>query len=138
MSAGGKVTVKTAERPLPPGLGRCPGNDCARDELRENPAPFGAFSRRALELGCDGVVSSGLEARALRDAFGERLVVVVPGVRPVDNTDDQKRTVNVAQAFENGADYIVVGRPIRDADDPRRAAEAIQEEIAAACAARGG
>ena len=95
-------------------------------------------ARRALELGCDGVVSSGLEARALRDAFGERLVVVVPGVRPVDNTDDQKRTVNVAQAFENGADYIVVGRPIRDADDPRRAAETIQEEIAAACAARGG
>ena len=80
-----------------------------RDGFRENPAPFGVSPRRALELGCDGVVSSGLEARALRDAFGERLVVVVPGVRPVDNT------VNVAQAFENGADYIVVGRPIRAA-----------------------
>ncbi len=87
-------------------------------------------ARRALELGCDGVVSSGLEARALRDAFGDRLIVVAPGIRPVDNTDDQKRTVNIAQAFQNGADYVVVGRPIRLADDPCAAATAIQKTIA--------
>ena len=89
--------------------------------------------RRALELGCDGVVSSGLEARTLRNTFGERLIVITPGIRPIDNSDDQKRTVDVAQAFKNGADYIVVGRPIRLADDPRRAAMAIQETIAGLC-----
>ena len=87
-------------------------------------------ARRALEMGCDGVVSSGLEVRSLRDAFSNRLVVVTPGIRPVDNDDDQKRTVDVAQAFQNGADYIVVGRPIRLADDPCLAAELIQETIA--------
>jgi len=90
-------------------------------------------ARRALAAGCDGVVSSGLEARQLRDELGERLLVVTPGIRPVENrpADDQKRTVDVAQAFANGADYIVVGRPIRQAPDPRAAAEAIQATIAA-------
>jgi orotidine-5'-phosphate decarboxylase len=75
-------------------------------------------ARRALDLGCHGVVSSGLEAASLRSALGERFLVVTPGIRPVMNTDDQKRTVDVRQAFENGADYIVVGRPLRDARDP--------------------
>ncbi len=89
-------------------------------------------ARRALEAGCDGVVSSGLEAPKLREFIDHRLLVVTPGIRPVENrpVDDQKRTVDVAQAFENGADYIVVGRPIRDAADPRAAAEAIQRTIA--------
>jgi orotidine-5'-phosphate decarboxylase len=88
-------------------------------------------ARRALEAGCDGVVSSGLEAPALKRELGERLLVVTPGVRPVHNrpADDQKRTVDVAQAFANGADYIVVGRPIRQAPDPRAAAQAIQATI---------
>jgi orotidine-5'-phosphate decarboxylase len=88
--------------------------------------------RRALEAGCDGVVSSGLEAPKLREFIDQRLIVVTPGIRPVENkpVDDQKRTVDVAQAFANGADYIVVGRPIRDAADPRAAAEAIQQTIA--------
>ena len=64
----------------------------------------------------------------------KRLLVVTPGIRPVDNkpTGDQKRVVSVEQAFENGADHIVVGRPIRDADSPRAAAEGIQATIAAA------
>ena len=88
-------------------------------------------ARAALAAGCDGVVSSGLEAPALRAEVDARLIVVCPGIRPVANTDDQQRTVDVAQAFENGADYIVVGRPIRDAADPRAAAEAIQRTIAA-------
>jgi orotidine-5'-phosphate decarboxylase len=89
-------------------------------------------ARRALEAGCDGVVSSGLEAPALRRELGERLLVVTPGIRPVENrpADDQKRTVDAAQAFRNGADYIVVGRPIRNAADPRAAALAIQATIA--------
>jgi orotidine-5'-phosphate decarboxylase len=88
-------------------------------------------ARRALEAGCDGVISSGLEAQALKAEFKDRLLVVTPGIRPVDNrADDQKRTVDVAQAFANGADYIVVGRPIREAADPRAAAQAIQATIA--------
>jgi orotidine-5'-phosphate decarboxylase len=84
-------------------------------------------------VGCDGVISSGLEARALRSTLGERLLIVVPGIRPVLNrpSDDQKRTVDVEDAFANGADYVVVGRPIRDAADPRAAAEAIQARIRA-------
>jgi len=89
-------------------------------------------ARRALEAGCDGVVSSGLEAPMLRGGVDHRLVVVTPGIRPVENrpSDDQKRVVNVEQAFANGADYIVVGRPIRDAANPRAAAQSIQDTIA--------
>jgi len=90
-------------------------------------------ARRAMEAGCDGVISSGLEAARLKREFSDRLLVVTPGIRPVDNrstADDQKRTVDVAQAFANGADYIVVGRPVRQAPDPRAAAQAIQRTIA--------
>ncbi|TAK85328.1 MAG: orotidine-5'-phosphate decarboxylase [Betaproteobacteria bacterium] len=89
-------------------------------------------ARRAMEAGCDGVVSSGLEAARLKAEFKDRLLVVTPGIRPVENrpADDQKRTVDVAQAFAAGADYIVVGRPIRQAADPRAAALAIQDTIA--------
>ena len=88
-------------------------------------------ARRALQAGCDGVISSGLEAHKLKAEFQDKLLVVTPGIRPVKNEDDQKRTVDVAQAFANGADYIVVGRPIRSAADPRAAAQAIQRSIAA-------
>jgi orotidine-5'-phosphate decarboxylase len=88
-------------------------------------------ARRAIEAGCDGVISSGLEAPRLKAEFKDKLLVVTPGIRPVENrADDQKRTVDVAQAFANGADYIVVGRPIRQAADPRAAAEAIQRTVA--------
>jgi len=90
-------------------------------------------ARAALESGCDGVIASGLEAPRIKAAFGARLLVVTPGVRPAGApTQDQKRVVDVAQAFANGADYIVVGRPIRDAPDPRAAALAIQAGIASA------
>jgi len=90
-------------------------------------------ARRALSLGCDGVISSGLEVPLLRASVDAKLLVVSPGIRPVENrlVDDQKRVVTVDQAFRNGADFIVVGRPIRDASDPRQAAEAIQSQIAA-------
>ncbi|RLA20993.1 MAG: orotidine-5'-phosphate decarboxylase [Gammaproteobacteria bacterium] len=91
-------------------------------------------ARRALELGCDGVISSGLEAPALRDQIDNKLLVISPGIRPVENrpSDDQKRVVTVTQAFNNGADYIVVGRPIRDAADPYSEAQKIQSQIAEA------
>jgi len=89
-------------------------------------------ARRALETGIDGIVSSGLEAPMIRRELGQKLLVVTPGIRPVENkpADDQKRTVDVAQAFRNGADYIVVGRPIRQAPDPAAAAAAVQRTIA--------
>ena len=87
-------------------------------------------ARRALAAGCDGVVASGLEAVELRNELGTRLMIVVPGIRPFDNVDDQKRTVDVEQAFRNGADYIVVGRPILNAPSPTAAAEQVQERIA--------
>ena len=88
-----------------------------------------ARAKGAVETGCDGVISSGLEAKVLKKEFKDRLLVVTPGIRPKAAGDDQKRTVDVAQAFANGADYIVVGRPVRDAPDPRKAAEAIQATI---------
>ncbi len=90
-------------------------------------------AKQALEAGCDGVISSGLEVPKLRQHVDDKLLVISPGIRPVDNkpADDQKRVVTVETAFSNGADYIVVGRPIRDADDPQAAAEAMQATIAA-------
>lgn len=90
-------------------------------------------ARRALELGCEGVVSSGLEAPRLRDRLGDRFLAVVPGVRPFANTpDDQKRVVDVREAFLNGADYVVVGRPLRRAENPLLLVESMQRDIEAA------
>lgn len=100
------------------------GFDCDVQELVVSRA------RRALVSGCAGVVASGQEAALLRQHVDPTLMVVCPGIRPVANDDDQKRTVNVQQAFENGADYIVVGRPIRNAESPRAMAESIQAMIA--------
>ena len=93
-------------------------------------------ARRALEAGCDGVIASGLELAALRQTIDDQLPVITPGIRPVDNRaeDDQKRVVTVEQAFADGADYIVIGRPIRNAPDPRKAAQSIQATIAEAFA----
>src|SRR2546422_4723778 len=73
--------------------------------------------RRALQAGCDGVISSGLEAKRLKAQYQDKLLVVVPGIRPGENEDDQKRTGDVAQAVANGADYIVVAPPIRPAPE---------------------
>lgn len=103
------------------------GFDCDVGELVLSRA------RRALEAGCDGVISSGLEVPRLREFIDSKLLVVTPGIRPVDNKPegDQKRVVTVETAFASGVDHIVVGRPIRDADSPRAAAEAIQATIAA-------
>lgn len=90
-------------------------------------------ARRALELGCDGIVSSGLEAKRIRETLGEGLLIVTPGIRPGRNVDakvdDQKRIVTAGDAFAGGADYIVVGRPISGADDPIMVVKAMQGEI---------
>ena len=118
-----KILAVTVLTSLDEGDLRDLGFQCSPKELVLSRA------RRALAVGCDGVVSSGLEAPELRRGLGENFLVVTPGIRPVANVDDQKRTVNVEQAFHNGADYIVVGRPIKEAPDPRAAAEAIQQTI---------
>jgi orotidine-5'-phosphate decarboxylase len=101
------------------------GFDCKIDELVLSRA------KQCLEAGCDGVISSGLEVPKLREFVDEKLLVVSPGIRPVDNkpVGDQKRVVTVETAFRNGCDYIVVGRPIRDAESPRAAAELMQAQI---------
>jgi orotidine-5'-phosphate decarboxylase len=87
-------------------------------------------AKRALAIGCDGVISSGLEAEGLRAELGQNFLIVVPGIRPIANIDDQKRTVDVEAAFRKGADYIVVGRPIRSAASPAKAAQEMQDRIA--------
>lgn len=92
-----------------------------------------AVSRRARDAvaaGAAGLVCSGLEAKRLRAELGAAPLIVCPGIRATPGGDDQQRTVDVATAFANGADYIVVGRPIRQAADPRAAAQAIQQIIA--------
>lgn len=100
------------------------GFQCSPEELVLSRA------RRALEMGCDGVVASGLEAPRIRQDLGSRLFVVVPGVRPVQNqTDDQKRIVDVRSAFLNGADQVVIGRPIRQAPDPAVLIQTMQRQI---------
>ena len=90
-------------------------------------------AKRALELGCDGVVSSGMEAGRLREDLGERLLIVTPGIRPganvTDPADDQKRIVTAGMAIGSGADHVVVGRPITRAEDPIKMIEAMQQDI---------
>lgn len=92
-------------------------------------------AKRALELGCDGVVSSGLEAGTLRRDLGEKLLIVTPGIRPGanvrDGSDDQQRIVTAGRAIGGGADHVVVGRPISKAADPIKVIEEMQREISA-------
>ena len=94
-----------------------------------------ARAEAAHRAGCAGIVCSGTEAAAVKKKYGDALKVVVPGIRPGGGSiqkDDQSRTVTPAQAIRDGADLLVVGRPIRDAADPKQAAEDILQEIAAA------
>lgn len=86
----------------------------------------------AKDAGCAGIVCSGLEVFAVKQQFGKDFIAVTPGIRPlwdVTEKDDQQRITTPAQAIRNGADYIVIGRPIRDAQDPAAAARRIAEEI---------
>ncbi len=88
----------------------------------------------AKAAGCAGVVCSGLEAKTLRGKFGKYFTLVTPGIRPrwdVPENDDQQRIATPAQAIMNGSDYIVIGRPIRDASNPTTAAVRIAKEIEA-------
>jgi orotidine-5'-phosphate decarboxylase len=90
-------------------------------------------AKRALELGCDGVVSSGMEVQRLREGLGDKLLLVTPGIRPGANTydekDDQQRVATAKQAVTDGVDYLVVGRPITKAADPIGVISSLQEEI---------
>lgn len=92
----------------------------------------------AFAAGCDGVVASGLELPALRHSAPRELIVVCPGIRPVDNdqADDQRRVLSPRAAITAGADYLVVGRPIRNAADPAAQATAIIDEIRGALGVR--
>lgn len=91
-------------------------------------------ARRALELGCDGVVCSGLEAARLRRDLGGKLLLVTPGIRPganlMDQADDQTRIMTAGRALANGADYLVIGRPISKAPDPIAVIEQLWQELA--------
>ena len=89
----------------------------------------------AREAGLDGVVCSGQEVETIKKELGSEFLAITPGIRPADTSvrqDDQSRVVTPAMAIRRGADYLVVGRPIRDAKDPRQAAAAIAAEIATA------
>ena len=99
------------------------GFDCDVQELVISRA------KRAFEAGCDGIVSSGLEVPYIRKYVDNKLIAVTPGIRPVVNNDDQKRVVDVATAFKSGSDYIVVGRPIKNAENRYQAASDIQKII---------
>lgn len=89
-----------------------------------------ARARMAADAGCDGVIASGLESAAIRAAIDAPLLIVTPGVRPSgQGADDHARPATPRQAIQAGADYVVVGRPIRDAPDPRAAAQAIVDEM---------
>ncbi len=91
-------------------------------------------AKKALELGCDGVVSSALEAPKIRKAVDSNFLIVTPGIRPGLNIniekDDQKRIATAQTAIINGADHVVIGRPIRTSPDPIYTIQTIQQEIA--------
>ena len=87
-------------------------------------------ARTALEAGCDGVIAAGESIRLMRKTFDERITIVSPGIRPAGaSTDDHKRLTTPGEAIRLGADYLVVGRPIRSASDPRQAARRILDEM---------
>jgi orotidine-5'-phosphate decarboxylase len=95
-----------------------------------------ARAQQAELLGIDGLVCSAEEAAALRKVVGRRMHLVTPGIRPAGSSSgDQKRIMTPARAIAAGADYLVVGRPVLEAADPKTAAEAIQAEIAPALVA---
>jgi orotidine-5'-phosphate decarboxylase len=135
--SGGKAMLEAAVRAAGPGvlvLGvtRLTSLEASMEEVCE-------LARLARESGCGGVVCSGAEAAAVRQAVGPALRIVCPGVRPAGgDRGDQARVVTPGAAIEAGADYVVCGRPIRDAADPVAAANAIADEIARALEHRAG
>lgn len=119
-----------------PGLGVLAVTVLTSVENSDGPDKVAAIVRRrarvAAQAGCAGVVCSGSEIQAVREVAGDALLIVVPGIRlktdPIAS-DDQRRTVAPAEAIRLGADYLVVGRPIRSAPDPRKAADLVIAEI---------
>jgi orotidine-5'-phosphate decarboxylase len=104
----------------------------AQEFARDLPALVIRKALMAREAGCHGIVCSGHEVEAVRKELGRDFIAVTPGIRPawtVVDKDDQKRIVTPADAVRLGSDYIVIGRPIRDARDPAEAAEKVAEEI---------
>lgn len=104
-----------------------------RPELgRDIPGLVSQRAAMAHAAGCAGVVCSGQEAGIVKSRFGPQFAAVTPGIRPLDKTarpDDQQRVTTPSQAVKNGSDYLVIGRPIRDAADPVDAACRIADEI---------
>jgi orotidine-5'-phosphate decarboxylase len=89
-----------------------------------------ARAAQAHDIGIDGLVCSAEEAANLRTVAGPGMMLVTPGIRPAGSaTGDQKRVMTPTRAIEAGADYLVVGRPVTEAADPRKAADAIVAEI---------
>ncbi|HVA00824.1 MAG TPA: orotidine-5'-phosphate decarboxylase [Terriglobia bacterium] len=100
------------------------GFNCSVEELVIHRA------KKAVEAGCDGVIASGYETKRIREALGEKLLIVAPGIRPEGfPKQDQKRAVTPRDAVQAGADYLVVGRYITTVPDPREAAERVLEEM---------
>lgn len=92
-----------------------------------------ARTQRILDSGCDGVIASGTSVAKTRQEYGKRVIIVTPGIRPSGSaTHDHKRVLTPAEAIRAGADFLVVGRPIRDSNDPRAVAVKINSEIKAA------
>lgn len=101
-------------------------------EFRQPNALVNFLAGLALEAGCRGLVASGQEVTALRQNFGRTPKLVIPGIRPAWSQvsgDDQKRTATPLEAVRAGADYLVIGRPIRDAVNPAEAADRIVDEL---------
>jgi orotidine-5'-phosphate decarboxylase len=87
-------------------------------------------ARKALEAGCDGVIASGHEAEKIKHLTRDKLLVITPGIRPEGYPeDDQKRKTTAAAAIQSGADYLVIGRPITAAPDPKASAQAFLQEM---------
>ena len=134
-TSGGKAMLEAAVRGAGPdvrvlGVTRLTSLEASVDEVCE-------LARLAREAGCGGIVCSGAEAAAVRKAVGPTLSIVCPGVRPAgSDAGDQARVVTPTAAIAAGADYVVCGRPIRDAADPVAAANAIADEIARSLASR--
>lgn len=95
-------------------------------------------AKRVLSLGCDGLVCSAREAAGLRQELGSAFAMVTPGIRPPDAAaNDQQRIATPGRAILDGADHLVIGRPIRDAENPAATIAAIQKEISTAIAQNG-
>jgi orotidine-5'-phosphate decarboxylase len=143
LHASGGTAMMKAARKVVGGAKRCPAllgvtiltslDEAALRDIGISGPPASravALATLAKQAGLDGVVASAHEAQAIRRACGQKFLIVVPGVRPASaSVGDQARVATPAQAIRNGANYLVVGRPITEAPNPRAAALAIAEEI---------